>query len=857
MPKWSLLVSMNEDISKNLEAGARGGVGNQQLGQPQEKPPVSISLDGCAAPEGALQSFGGALSLQKAMLEALAETVPLSVFCLDSQGNVIYCNKRMAHHTGYPMDQILGTRGTYLIHPQDQAGVMDRWLEAQTSPHVTGIDFRLLTAHGSERWVSVSITQLRGARGELAGFVGASLDIDEQRRTDTAISALLRASEDSGRDFFPAFVLELSRVLGAHRVSVGELEFAPEPRLRTLAIAMDGKLKENEAYSLAGSPGGALLNARSQGVTYFTAAECQSFSGPPFLRQNRDWGYLGVLLNNSAGEPIGLLQVLSGDLPSHFGLGERLLNLFAARAAAELERWQASLASRQARAQLELHEAALFAAANAIAILDADGVVQWVNPAFCQLTGYSEADLIGQSLRLLRSDAHPPEFYNLMWERVRAGKVWRGEMRSRRKDGSVYQEEMTLTPVRTRTGGEITHYITIKLDIEERKELERRMLRNQRLESIGTLAAGVAHDLNNALSPIIMGISLMQEVLPSDVRPLVETVQSSARRGAEMVQQLLTFARGADGQFVPLQVRHLLRDLQKIISSTFPKNITIRSSYTTDLPPVRGDATQLHQVFLNLALNARDAMPHGGSLLVRVDRFTIDETFAASAREAKPGLYVRVQITDSGAGIPLDIQDRIFEPFFTTKGPDKGTGLGLSTALGIVRGHGGFLHLESTVGNGSCFSVFLPADLALQVPEASIADEPPLAGEGRLVLIVDDEAAIREVCRTVLEAFGYEVIVGRDGAEGIAQATQFRDRLHLVLTDIQMPHMDGVTFVRALRHVCPGLKVAVMTGRNEAALAAELKDLGVTAVLEKPYNRQQLMALLRTIPAEKHNHEAP
>ena len=839
---------MNKDISKDLGGESQG---SRQTSEILGHAPIPSSVQSAASspviPHTARNLSGNPFASQTAMFEALAETIPLSVFRLDTQGIIVYCNKQMVQHTGYPMEQLLGRMGLHLFHPDDWPGAEARWAEVRNDPKVHAIDFRLLTANGVERWVSVSITQLRDAQGQVAGFVGASLDVDEQRRTDAAISALLRASENSGADFFPAFTLELARVLGAHRVSVGELVPGTELRLRTLAMTREGALRDNEEYPLAGTPGEAVLNAKSIGVVYLTTSHCQRFSNSHFLRGTTDMGYMGVVLNNNSGEPIGLLQVLSREFPTRSVLGERLLNLFAARAAAELERWQASIASRQARAQLELHEAALIAAANAIAILDTGGIVQWVNPAFCQLTGYSESEIIGQNLRLLRSETQPPEFYAMVWERVRAGKVWRGELRSRRKDGTIYQEEMTLTPVRTRTNGGITHYIAIKLDIEERKELERRMLRNQRLESIGTLAAGVAHDLNNALSPIIMGNSLLQEVLPTELRPLAETVQSSARRGAEMVRQLLTFARGADGQFVPLQVRHLLRDLQKIISSTFPKNINIRATFASDIPPIRGDATQLHQVFLNLALNARDAMPRGGTLTLRVDRFTVDETFAAAARDAKPGLYVRVQIGDKGTGIPLDIQDRIFEPFFTTKSPDKGTGLGLSTVLGIVRSHAGFLHLESTMGQGSCFSVFLPADVELHVAEPSADEEIPLAGDGRLVLVIDDEAAIREVCRAVLEAFGYEVVMASDGTEGIAQTTRYGNRFHLVLTDVQMPHMDGVTFVRTLRHLLPSLRVAVMTGRNEAALAAELKDLGITAVLEKPFNRHQLMGLLRQI----------
>ena len=449
---------MNEDISKIARDDTPGSPQRDaELGNARGQTSVRSSPPQTAAWQAGPNLLGAELATQSAMFEALAEAIPMSVFRLDTRGNIVYCNKRMAQHTGYSMDQLLGRGGLYLFHPDDWPGVEKRWTELQSDPKVHTIEFRLLTADATERWVSVSITQLRDAQGQLVGFVGASLDVDEQRRTDAAISALLRASENSGRDFFPAFTLELSRVLGAHRVSVGELVAGPEQHLRTLAIAEEGELKQNEEYPLTHTPAEAALRAYPAGVMHLDASQCQRFSNPHVLHGVRDMGYMGVLLNNSAGEPIGLVQVLSREFPTRSAMSERLLNLFAARAAAELERWRASVASRQARAQLELHEAALIAAANAIAILDTDGIVQWVNPSFCQLTGYSEPELVGQNLRLLRSEAQSPEFYALVWERVRSGKVWRGELRSRRKDGTNYQEEMTLTPVRTRTGGDITH----------------------------------------------------------------------------------------------------------------------------------------------------------------------------------------------------------------------------------------------------------------------------------------------------------------------------------------------------------------------------------------------------------------
>ncbi|WP_395748248.1 PAS domain S-box protein [Prosthecobacter sp.] len=382
--------------------------------------------------------------------------------------------------------------------------------------------------------------------------------------------------------------------------------------------------------------------------------------------------------------------------------------------------------------------------------------------------------------------------------------------------------------------------------LTERKNMERLALRSQRMEAIGTLSGGVAHDLNNALAPILMGVELLRTRCPQEAK-ILDLFETSAKRGADMVRQLLTFAKGADGQHSVLQVERLLREMEKLMLSSFPKNIQISVSCAPDLPAVRGDATQLHQVLLNLCVNARDAMPTGGTLTLEATTTEVDEAFASAVTEAKPGRYVALRVQDTGTGIPQEIQERIFDPFFTTKSPDKGTGLGLATVIGIVKSHDGFLQVTSRPGEGSTFTVCLPA----RVVEGGMPHAPAEAavrpGNGETILLVDDEAAVREMACVVLERLNFKPVTAADGAEGLQLAMRHQAELRAVITDLHMPHMDGLAFVRVLRLLLPKVPVVVASGRMEDPQAMEMEALGVTQRLDKPFTEGQLAKVLQEL----------
>ncbi len=385
-------------------------------------------------------------------------------------------------------------------------------------------------------------------------------------------------------------------------------------------------------------------------------------------------------------------------------------------------------------------------------------------------------------------------------------------------------------------------------DITLLKLSERQQMRSQRLESLGTLAGGVAHDLNNALAPILMGMEVLKEDYPEETSVL-NMIQGSARRGADMVKQLLAFAKGADGGRVVLNVARLVQEVENLMRGSFPKNIQLEVVCDPLLPGVLGDSTQLHQVLLNLCVNARDALPQGGSLSVCADWVDVDAAAARRMPEAREGRYVRLQVSDSGTGIAPEILDRIFDPFFTTKSLEKGTGLGLSTVVGIVKGHKGFMHVHSKVGEGSKFSVHLPAHEMAEVSAPDYPRAPDFAGAGELILFVDDEPAVREIGQAVLARLNFLPITATDGADGLVKATHHQSSLRAVVTDMHMPFMDGLAFARSLRRDLPDIPIVVCSGRLDEAAAAEFESLGNTVRLDKPFTEVQLAEALRSVLA--------
>ncbi|MFE4107948.1 ATP-binding response regulator [Almyronema epifaneia] len=388
--------------------------------------------------------------------------------------------------------------------------------------------------------------------------------------------------------------------------------------------------------------------------------------------------------------------------------------------------------------------------------------------------------------------------------------------------------------------------IGIHMDITEKKQLEAQFLRAQRLESLGTLAGGIAHDLNNILTPILGVVKLLPlkiTNLDEQSQDLLKTLDNSAQRGADLVKQILSFARGVEGKRGYLQLKHLLLEVKRIIQQTVPKSIQVCLDVPTHLWAVSGDATQLHQVFVNLCVNARDAMPTGGELLIRAENHLIDQAASRRYLEAKPGAYVVVSVSDTGTGMSEAVIQRIFDPFFTTKAIGQGTGLGLSAVLGIVKSHGGFLDVQSQVDQGSQFQIFLPASQAAIAPPVAPGAELPV-GQQQLVLVVDDELAICEITKATLETYHYQVLTASDGMEAITLFADHKDKIAVVLMDLMMPVMDGLAAITIMNRLKPDVCAIAMSGLTSKEAVARAKALGFQQFLAKPFTTEDLLQML-------------
>jgi len=425
------------------------------------------------------------------------------------------------------------------------------------------------------------------------------------------------------------------------------------------------------------------------------------------------------------------------------------------------------------------------------------------------------------------------------------------EFRIARPDGSIRHVEAAEGVVLDEAG-EVLRVVGVNLDVTERKKLDHHLLHAQRMESIGTLASGIAHDLNNILAPITMSIGLLQATAQTPAaQGILETIAASAKRGAEIVRQVLSFARGVESSKVEVQPKHQLDELKNIIQNTFPKILQLEFSLAEEVWPILADPTQLFQVLLNLCVNARDAMPDGGTLTIGLQNCVLEERLGAMNLRAKAGRYVRIDVTDTGIGMPATMLDRIFEPFFTTKVLTKGTGLGLSTVYTIVKSHGGIIEVSSEPGHGSTFRVYFPAAVHPSAARETTAAVGRPRGHGELLLLVDDENGLRTITEQVLTTFGYRVLAAANGADAVELYSQHQDEIALVITDLNMPVMDGGATIKALLQLNPAARIIAVSGLNEnSEMLAESRPR-IRKFLAKPYMVETLLTTIQAALREE------
>jgi PAS domain S-box-containing protein len=479
----------------------------------------------------------------------------------------------------------------------------------------------------------------------------------------------------------------------------------------------------------------------------------------------------------------------------------------------------------------------------------ADGRFIEVNDRYCEFTGYTRQELMQHTVLGLQLWANPAEREPVIRQLLADGSIRNLETRYRHKSGDLRDVIISLELIEL-AGIHEPVLIALITDVTDRKRLESQFLRAQRLESLGTLASGVAHDLNNVLAPILLSIGLLKSgETQADRLEILDHIDASARRGAAMIRQMLSFARGTEGTRSCFSPASLAIDLERILRDTFPKNIRLQLPIPDNLWSITGDPTQLHQVLMNLCVNARDAMPQGGTLTLAMENTLLSETEAAMFPKGRAGPYVVLRVDDTGVGIPHDLHERIFDPFFTTKEIGQGSGLGLPTALSIIKSHGGFLNLYSEPGRCARFKIYLPASSLPSSPTPPTPLPPAQfpAGHNELVLVIDDEDQIRSVARKTLERFGYRVLLAANGAEAIALYAQHRQDIAVVLTDMMMPIMDGPATIIALKAMNPEVRVIGSSGLHSNGAVAKAVGAGVQHFVPKPYSAEILLQTLHQI----------
>ncbi|MCM2276405.1 MAG: PAS domain S-box protein, partial [Candidatus Didemnitutus sp.] len=747
------------------------------------------------------------------LLKGLFENMPSVCYVKDRDSRLLLMNDEFCRTIGLTREQAIG-RSNHEIFPEVYASAMRASdVAALESRGAVRVRDRLGLADGVHEFASTKFA-LRDEAGAAYAVAGISVDITDQDRAERA----LRDSEEKFRGLFQA------------------------ARDAIMLLDPTGRCCDcNEsAASLFGSSTADLIGRNVIDLS------------PPRQPGGAD----------SATEGRRLLGAgCNGSLPAfdwrHRGLDGRDFDCEVSLSSVQWQgrHWLIAIQRdvterRRVQHEHQLLHAATQATPAGIAITDATGVIEWVNAAFMRLTGYRLEEVQGRSTRLLSSGRHPPEFYRRMWETILRGDIWTGELTNRRKDGSTFNERMTIAPVRD-DQGRIRNFVAIKEDITAEQRMEQQLAQAQRLESVGMLASGIAHDLNNVLTPIILSVELLKSMHPSpELHERLDLVARAAHRGADIVKQVLTFARGADGERTTTQPRYVVKEVARLIEETFPRQIEVRVETGRDTAPILADVTQLHQVILNLAVNARDAMPTGGRLILGVRAAVVDETRARLLGRIEPGEFVDISVTDTGTGIPDEVLAHMFEPFYTTKPRGKGTGLGLSTVYGIVRSHGGAVEVQTELGRGTTFHVLLPIPRTPDQERGAEAAGKEFRGRGHRVLLVDDEESIRIVGEHMLQQFGFEVVTAADGIHALGLFQRQPADFAAAIVDQMMPRMGGLALIRELRSLAPGLKVISSTGLGaepgeEQAEAEELARLGVRTRLSNPYTGADLIDALR------------
>jgi|GEM_PF-2434982 len=779
-----------------------------------------------------------ALRAREEEYRLLVENQSDLVVKVDQEGRFEFVSPSYCKLFGKSEAELLGHNFVPLIHEDDRADTLQAMENLYQPPYRVQLEQRAMTADGW-RWLQWVDTAILDEAGNVTAIIGIGRDITEQKRSEAINAArlhLLQFSITHSLDDLLEETLNEAEKLTDSRI--GFYHFINEDQKSLTLQAWSTRTKKE------------LCQAEGQGEHYDIEqagvwVDC-FYQRKPVIHNDY------AALPHRKGLPEGhadvnrelVVPVFRGDkISAILGVGNKptdytqkdveTVSLLANLA------WEIAV-RKQAEESLKLLNQAVEQSPVMVVITNADGIIQYVNPKFSQVTGYSAAEAVGQNPRILKSGRHSDGFYQKLWDTITGGREWRGEFNNRKKNGKLYWELVSIVGVKNQNG-KITHYVAVKEDITQRKRSEEQHVRQERLAAVGQLAAGIAHDFNNILTSIIGFAELLQNTPNAD--PNLKRIVEQGQRAAELTRQILDFSRQTVNKPQPLDMRIYLNETLKFVERTIPETIQIQFNFERGDHTIHADPTQLQQVITNLAVNARDAMPDGGTLYFDLSTTSLAPEDAPPCSEMEAGEWVRLAVTDTGSGIAPEALPHIFEPFFTTKQVGQGTGLGLAQIYGIVMQHNGCITVNSRVGHGTTFTIYFPA-----LPDHNAVTEAPVNviphGQGETVLLVEDEQVVRQVIETMLETLNYRVISASDGAEALAICRTQADRIALVLTDVVMPGMDGYALASALQTDVPGLSVLLISGYGRESGAGAVSHPNVVGRLTKPLNIPQLAQAL-------------
>jgi PAS domain S-box-containing protein len=721
---------------------------------------------------------------------------------IDAPGpKIVFVNAAFERITGYTRAEALGKDPRFL-----QGEKTDKRIEAEIHRALQKgepIRRQLLNYRksGEEYWIDIDIVPVLGKSGICTHFAAIERDITQSKHSDESLN-LFRALMERSPDAIEVIDPDSGRFLDVNETACQRLGYRREemlamslPEILGAEESLFSMQANMEEIRKTGFKSVESRHRRKDGSTFPVEVKVQ------FIDLNR--GYLVAMVRD---------------------ITDR----------------------KQAEEKIAEQATFLDKAQDAIFVRDLEGQMLFWNKGAERMYGWSREEIMGRKADELLY-TQPDKLKDAYQRTVEQGE-WSGELQHFTKNGGELIIESRWTLIRDNAGLPKS-ILAINTDITEKKNIEAQYMRAQRMESIGTLAGGIAHDLNNILAPIMMSIDILKTSANDEqTKTILHTIEVSAKRGSDIVRQVLSFARGIEGERIEIQPNHLIEDLENIIKNTFPKDIQLQFLIPSDTWTILGDPTQIHQILLNLSVNARDAMPNGGVLSIEVENSVLDEQYVSMNLQAKVGRYVKISVTDSGTGMPQKVLDKIFEPFFTTKELSKGTGLGLSTVMAIVKSHEGMINVYSEPGKGTSFKVYLPATgMPLDAKKALTQAISLPRGNGETVLVVDDEASIIIITTQTLQAFGYRVLSAVDGAEAIAVYAEHKKEIAVVLTDMTMPIMDGAALTRALTKINPSVRIIAASGLGASGTQPQKGGVNVRAMLTKPYTAGTLLKALRAV----------